>query len=687
MELQKYDQLKVKIQALMKDLSLIADERGELIRTGKISDYDDDSLSNDSTESLSDILKQKAESLDSLFRLAVVGHFCRGKSTLINAMLRRTLLTNDLRPNTATSTIIRYGESERIRVTFSPKSRKLPIEYVAKSSIDLTSALEKFTSDAAVKQEELNHNLQSSEIIERGYLDLMEGNRESLATEIEVVEVWCNSQFLLANRIEIIDTPGLGSVFKQHKLATLSTIPKVDATLFVFQLDPGISNREIAFIKLVKEQVKSIFFVANKADQIDSCEVAEVVDFNRSAIESIVEIPVKNIYPISALNEVRELSGISGFRVFLPALQNFLVENSGANRLSSALLFARGHCEQLIAYVQSDISAQDQTLDALRRERTKIQASSEEIAKKKRDLLTLIPKRVEEITYQALDNLQGLPAILKEKVERKAHKLSLQQLKDADDYLQPEMKEAITSWLKVNQSGFENKMLLLNDRIKREVKSMLGEIQSTQERQLLDRDFEIDLSSPVSTSNIVSVSIGEDLVRLLSSIGITGIVANVVGEIVDVGAQVVKNVRRFIGGIFGKRNNQRPQQDRRLENARRRVCEVMNSEVQSSGKNAYEIVVFGYVNYGGQKVEGIRDVVTTTFDDWGKQLEKRINVLVNSNVNAKLSQLDRQIQDLEEDANETDLIRRIELYRTQSTKLEYIRIQLCELTRHIESSH
>jgi Dynamin family len=123
LNLGQYNQLKLTIGSLLKSLAVIADMRGEMLHTNDLDTYDADSVK-PNVEALSEVLKKKALSLDSEFCLAVVGHFCRGKSTLINAMLNRQLLTGDLRPNTATSTILRYGKPERLRVTFKPESGK-----------------------------------------------------------------------------------------------------------------------------------------------------------------------------------------------------------------------------------------------------------------------------------------------------------------------------------------------------------------------------------------------------------------------------------------------------------------------------------------------------------------------------------------------------------------------------------
>lgn len=680
LNLAQYKQFKATTQHLLNNLAVIADHRGEMLRTYELDAYDTDSPPQSDLEPLSELLKTKASTLDSPFRLAVVGHFCRGKSTLINAMLNRKLLTGDLRPNTATSAILRYGNPERFRVTFKSNSGKQPKEYFVKSPEDLASSLAQFTSEAAVASDvELNENCAISGDVQK-YIDLMQGKKESLAQLIDVVEVWCGSEFLNSNNIEIIDTPGLGSVFKEHKQVTLNIIPNVDATIFVVQPDPGISKREAAFIELIKEQVANIFFVVTKADQIAKEEIPEMLDFIRDVVKNTVGFPVEHIYPVSAINALRGNWNESGFSLFMPSLQRFLLENNGVGRLLSSSRVARGYCDQMIIYVEKDIKAQSQSLRELYDERHKIQLATRQIKLQKQELIDTIDSRIQEIILQALHGLESIPAKIRKNVEQKIDSLNLQQLENADEFLQPVMKDTVVCWLRENQTSFEKEMNRLNHRVKQEVKEMLGDIQSFREQQIFDRNFEIQLNSPISTNNLISTSIGNDIVKMLTSMKITGIVANFIGGLIDVSSEFVNGVRNFIGGLFGGRSRlPQSSQHERLQKARQKIREVLLAEVENSTKNAYEVMIEGYINDNSQQINGVRNVIEEIFQDWGIKLQECINNLINSNVNARLNQLNSQIKQLENNTSEEDLKNNIEMYRQQEQHLQDLLLQICEL--------
>jgi GTP-binding protein EngB required for normal cell division len=679
MKLIEYQDWKIQIQRSLSDLATIAIERGEQLRTYEL---EAESSEESPTISMGEVLQDSAVRLDSQFCLAVVGHFCRGKSTLINAMLDRTLLTGDLRPNTATSTILHYGSPERFCVTFKPGLGRQPLKYVAKSQDDLSNALTAFTSDAAVAMDEtIDANDPEQRLDEQKYIDLMLGNEKSLAEQIDQVEVWCDSRFLYENNVDIIDTPGLGSVFKEHKKATLRILPKADATLFVIQPDPGISKREAAFIELIKEQISNIFFVVTKADQLKPDEIPDVLDFIRSVIKEKVELPVQHIYPVSALKALQGNPGKSGFAPFLAALQEFLLSNSGSTRLLNAVHLGQLYCNEILPRIVQDTVAQNQSIEQLRQEREQLQQSTSRIKQQKQALIATIESRTGEICSNALYGLESLPQKIRESVEKRIATLDLQQLKDADDYLQPVMKDTVVKWLRENQNKFERQMQLLRDRTKQEVKEMLGDIQTAQEQQLFDRTFDFALSTPIKTSNLISVSLSEDIVKMLASIGITGVIATIVGGLIDLGAQAMRGIQGVLGNLFGRSQNRR-QQDDRLQRARIQVIQALDDD--PFGKNAYQIMIEG--SNSNPPITGIREVIEKYFKDWGQQFQTQINDLINNSVNTKLTQLDRQIQELVAATTEKDAIDRLEKYRRQQHQLETLQAQFEQFEKILQTT-
>ena len=136
-------------------------------------------------------------------RVLVAGEAKRGKSTLVNALLGRAVLPAGVTPLTAVATTVRYGDDPRAEVRFADgHEEKQPL-----------SALP---------------NL----VTERGN----PGNRRHIAA----VTVYLDAP-LLAGGVELVDTPGTGSVFVWDTAAAHEALETMDAAVFVLTADPPVS--------------------------------------------------------------------------------------------------------------------------------------------------------------------------------------------------------------------------------------------------------------------------------------------------------------------------------------------------------------------------------------------------------------------------------------------------------------
>jgi Dynamin family len=139
-------------------------------------------------------------------RVLVAGEAKRGKSTLVNALLGRVVLPAGVTPLTAVATTVRYGDDPRAEVRFADGHEdKQPM-----------SALPDL-------------------VTERGN----PGNRRRIAS----VTVYLDAP-LLAGGVELVDTPGTGSVFAWDTTAAHEALETMDAAVFVLTADPPVSAAE-----------------------------------------------------------------------------------------------------------------------------------------------------------------------------------------------------------------------------------------------------------------------------------------------------------------------------------------------------------------------------------------------------------------------------------------------------------
>jgi small GTP-binding protein len=209
-------------------------------------------------------------------RVLVVGEAKRGKSTLVNALLGREVLPTGVTPLTAVPTTVTHGVGEAMEVAFTDgRTAHCPL-----------SALEDFGT-------------------ERGN----PGNSRGVAA----ITVRLDSP-ILARGVEIVDTPGTGSVHAHNTAAADDVLPTMDAAIFVLTADPPVSAAERDLLERVHALSVSMFVVLNKADYADAAGLAEAVEFTERIAGRAVGAPVR-VYPVSA-RAALSVAGDAGFAAF-----------------------------------------------------------------------------------------------------------------------------------------------------------------------------------------------------------------------------------------------------------------------------------------------------------------------------------------------------------------------------------
>lgn len=197
-------------------------------------------------------------------RVLVTGEAKRGKSTLINALLGRAVLPTGVTPLTAVATTVRYGDDHRVEVRFSDgHEEKQPV-----------SALPDL-------------------VTERGN----PGNRRHIAA----VTVYLDAP-LLAGGVELVDTPGTGSVFAWDTAAAHEALEAMDAAVFVVTADPPVSAAERDLYAKVAGLSVTTFAVLNKADHLDKAGLREAAEFTARVLADAAAgqgAPAR-VYPVSA---------------------------------------------------------------------------------------------------------------------------------------------------------------------------------------------------------------------------------------------------------------------------------------------------------------------------------------------------------------------------------------------------
>ena len=249
-------------------------------------------------------------------RVLVAGEAKRGKSTLINALLGRAVLPAGVTPLTAVATTVRYGDDPHAEVRFADgHEEKQPLTALP----DL--------------------------VTERGN----PGNRRHVAA----VTVYLDAP-VLAGGVELVDTPGTGSVFAWDTAAAHEALETMDAAVFVLTADPPVSAAERDLYVKITGLAVATFTVLNKADHLDAAGLTEAAEFTRQVLAQAArssgapgapDAPGR-IYPVSALAEL--VGGDTGFAAFAADFTAYLASSRVADLQAAAVLRARRIARSLL---------------------------------------------------------------------------------------------------------------------------------------------------------------------------------------------------------------------------------------------------------------------------------------------------------------------------------------------------
>jgi GTP-binding protein EngB required for normal cell division len=243
-------------------------------------------------------------------RVLVAGEAKRGKSTLINALLGRAVLPAGVTPLTAVATTVRYGGDPHAEVRFADgHEEKQPVTALP----DL--------------------------VTERGN----PGNRRRIAG----VTVYLDAP-LLTGGVELVDTPGTGSVYAWDTAAAHEALETMDAAVFVLSADPPVSAAERDLYAKVTGLSVATFTVLNKADHLDEAGLSEAAEFTSQVLAEAAEgpgAPVR-IYALSARAALN--GGDQGFAAFAADFRAYLASRRVTDLRSSAITRAQRIARSLL---------------------------------------------------------------------------------------------------------------------------------------------------------------------------------------------------------------------------------------------------------------------------------------------------------------------------------------------------
>jgi GTP-binding protein EngB required for normal cell division len=179
--------------------------------------------------------------------VAVLGQFKAGKSSFLNSFLGQNVLPVGAIPVTTAITRLQYGHFERALVRhFDGRTTEVPLTQIVE-----------FTSEAKNP-----------------------GNLKNVA----IVDIELPSLKSYAG-LRLVDTPGLGSVYKYHQSASENWLPAVGTAILAVSSDRPLSEHDLELIRELASHTPNIIILLTKADLLSPDQQQEVILFFQQTLQ------------------------------------------------------------------------------------------------------------------------------------------------------------------------------------------------------------------------------------------------------------------------------------------------------------------------------------------------------------------------------------------------------------------
>ena len=206
------------------------------------------------------------------YEVVVCGEVKKGKSSLLNAIIGKELLPVD--SNIATSQVfhITNSKAESFEIVFTDGSHM------------------------SISQEQLRRYGSQVDVE-------LKGEPSFNGRTISFIQVNTHAEFL-PKGVNIVDTPGLGSLYKSHEWITQNYVSHASAVVFVLDPEKPIVKQEELFINKVLDVTPYILFVMTKIDLYTPDKVKEQLERDRDILKDIYgkrNLPAPQICPVSSM--------------------------------------------------------------------------------------------------------------------------------------------------------------------------------------------------------------------------------------------------------------------------------------------------------------------------------------------------------------------------------------------------
>lgn len=572
------------------------------------------------------------------YDIVVCGEVKKGKSSLLNAIIGQNILPVDT--NVATSQVFRISNSdvESFSLVFTDGTTQ-PIS---------REQLEVFGSQVKANQ--------------NGGTDF--GNRI-----LSHIQVNVPVQFLPAH-VNLVDTPGLGAVYKSHEWLTQNYVKRAAAVLFVFEATQPMVELERIFINKVLDVTPHVMFVMTKIDTVmPSVWTAQLNRIEESLATIFKErnLPAPTVFPISSkalMNAAEEdeedfkMENIrtSMFPVVKDELMAMIVRTMALSHSSIALYESQGQIlktKTVITDLLKTTAEEGQHLDQqfranklakqqeLQNEWGENSRQTNGIANKISDICNIVSNRVDQM-------FRLTSSIREHYVSRIEAITSMDEVEEMCETLPSSIKDDVAQqWESIMRDAVDEVSALLQD--------AMSDIDRVSIDDVCATNFETLEMTPSQRLNNIRNVVG------------TGVLATGLATIVFPPLGIVAGIGSAVWAWMAGKDDK---VQRNKANLKQQLNELMD-KIYHALKDAR----------GYNQVSVVNEFIAN--------LKRNAEEAIQNAVNSKKQEMKEQLQDLEEQANKSIAEKRAECERLQADLASWNALigqtkELCDLRESIE---
>jgi small GTP-binding protein len=466
------------------------------------------------------------EKMNEEFSLVVIGDFKRGKSTLINSLLGKDLVTTNVTPETVTINRISYDEEQRAEaVLVNGRRLRLELNELSRSELERIMA-------------------QLPEPID--YIDIKDNNE-------------------LLKEITIVDTPGVGDILKAFDQKVVDYMAKADAVIYVVSALSPISETEQMFLNnaILPHSFSRLFVVVNMVDCFDDIEDAVRI---KAAITEKVKAVVSNasVFAVSGLDEYCRKNGLKrpnpDMEAFLEANYIELEAAIQSDIVLQKMVIKSERILQTVRQMTNDIEGRIHLIESLLySSKEELEQLEEKYEQENLDLSRAIKSSTEilhaeihKYKTQAKEWMNEFLERLKQEIIRLGQTQKTEVLqKHLQFYLADQLKEAVLLCIKEHHGCIENKL----NEIAKDYSRNLQDIQVSISK--LDTNFHL---SDISWTDVDTATFVIDQGLSIMGIGGLNILATAIAGYIrqgrmskmqqDLIAPILNNYGKVIDDVF-----------------------------------------------------------------------------------------------------------------------------------------